>query len=106
MDNENNDWQDIIEWELIDSTPDMVLGDPILEQQQRLREERRMVEEADHQLTEELFSNSKKDNEVFINLKEQGNKIIQRIKTSGKHVVDKAISQSKNKFMKKNVSHR
>lgn len=87
MQEEVDDWQDVLEWEPIDSTPDMVLGDPFVEQQQKLREERRKIEEADHKLTEELFSNLTVDkNNILITLKENSNKIMQRIKTSGKHI--------------------
>jgi hypothetical protein len=101
MQEELADWKDELEWEAVDSTPDMVIGDPILAEQRRLREERLKVEEADHKLTEELFSNSIIENEVFIKLKEGGNKIIEKIKTSGKHAVKKVITQGKTKFTKK-----
>lgn len=89
--NENaTDWEDDLEWEPIDSTPEMVLGDPILEQQKRLREERQKVEEADHKLTEELFvvetGNTKKHNIT---------ELFGKMKSSSIKLVDDVIKRSK-----------
>ncbi len=98
MQEEIADWKDELEWETVDSTPDMVLGDPILIEQKRLREERMKVEEADHKLTEELFNeksytHSYKDNNAI--------GVYKKIKSSGKTIVHNII---KNTSKIKNIS--
>lgn len=100
MQEEIADWKDELEWETVDSTPDMVLGDPILAEQRRLREERLKVEEADHKLTEELFNEksytqSYKDNNVI--------GVYKKIKSSGKTIVHNIIKNT-SKIKIKNIS--
>lgn len=84
------DWQTELEWEPMDTTPEMVLGDPILEQQKRLREERKKVEESDHKLTEELFvmetGNTKKHHIT---------ELFGKMKSSSIKLVDDVIKRSK-----------
>ena len=99
----NIDWQDELEWEPIDSTPEMVLGDPILQQQKKLREERQKVEESDHKLTEELFHtptpiidyNVIIDNKFIESFRNTGNNVVKKIKRSGKNILDKVVVKSK-----------
>lgn len=99
----NIDWQDELEWEQVYSTPEMVLGDPILEEQKRLREERQKVEEADHKLTEELFNtpipiidyNAIIDNKLIKSFRNTGNDVVQKIKKSGKNILDNVVVKSK-----------
>lgn len=88
----SSNWQDELEWEPMDSRQEIVLGDPILEQQKRLREERRKVEEADHQLTEELFVIEK---ERGITRKEHIIGIFDKMKSSSIKLVDDIIKRPK-----------
>lgn len=80
----NIDWQEDLEWELVDSKSDMILGDTFLIEQKRLREERQKVEEADHKLTEELFSASIVNDNPIIR-----ENIIKSLKYTGNNVVKK-----------------
>jgi hypothetical protein len=93
--NEDNiiDWQGILEWEPIDSTHDMLVGDPLLKEQQRLREERQKVEEADHELTEELFESEKVGKKQSI--KDKSVEVLNMMKSSSIKLVDDVIKKTK-----------
>lgn len=82
-------WEEELEWEMCDITPDMLVGDPILKEQQRMREERIKIEEADHELTEELFQ------EKVIEMKDKELRIFDKMKSSSIKLVDEVIKRTR-----------
>lgn len=85
-------WSDMLEMEHIDSTSNMVLEDPIIEEKKRLQEERKKVEESDHKLTEELFVIEKQRENTR---KDHITDLFGKMKSSSIKLVDDVIKRSR-----------
>ena len=85
-----NDWEKYLEWESIDM---VVQKSSINESISKTLEERKKVEEADNQLTNELFDNEPKKQSI----KEKSMIVINKIKSSGIKVVDSVIIKTTNR---------
>lgn len=87
-----NHWEEYLEWEANDTTPDMIVQDPLINEKiSRILEERKKVEEADNELTKELFNNEQKKQGI----KEKSIVVINKMKTTGIKVVDEVIKKTK-----------
>lgn len=98
----NIDWQDVLELEPNDDMPEMVIeSQTSLKEKERLREERKMMEESDHKLTEELFYTPIIDYNVIVDTKLIGtlnntrNNVVNNLKKSGKYIIDNVVKSNK-----------
>jgi len=87
-----NDWKEYLEWESMDTMHNMDVQDPLMSEKiKRILEERKKVEEADNELTNELFNNEQKNQGI----KEKSIVVMNKIKSSGIKVVDEVIKKTK-----------